>query len=1164
MADQRITQLTQLSEADVASTDVLPIVDISASETKKVTAKDLFEAGATLADSASIDLIKLNQSSATKLGTTALADDAITAAKLANDSSINYGTTAPASDNFEGRGHVSSSTKYFSVWDGSAFQQVITPTAGIEDLGVTTGKIAANAVTTAKIDAAGLGTAALANNAVTTAKIADDAVTVDKLGAGAVDTTALLDDAVTTIKVADDAVTYAKVQNVSATDKLLGRVSAGAGNIEEITCTAAGRALLDDADATTQRTTLGLGTLSTQSGTFSGTHSGTTSGTNTGDQTIALIGDVTGSGTGTFTATVAAGAITTAKILDANVTTGKLANGAVTGPKLAADSSTIVSGNTPSGSGDFEGQGWVNTNTGLNYVWTGAAWQQVAALQTITFSDTTPLNFAVSKPDDFSATITTTLDNQTAGTVLAGPTTGAAAAPTFRALAATDLPIAVSGTNGVVQPGTGLSVTGAGVLNHTNSAATGTFTKVTIDAQGHVTTGTTLAADDIPSLDTSKLTTGTLSASLFGTNSITGVKLANASTVLFGGAGSTSGVVTFPTAEFKGQYFYDELNQDLYIWSGSAWLPVTITAGELVYAGTYNANTNLVASVTSAGSAAGLTAGAALPAASSINNRYYVVVSQSGTGSGNAPPVALAPPDMVLSNGATWDLIDVSNAIAGQTASNISFTPYGGIAATNVQTALQELDDEKLGAGGGTITGQLLIGTTGSVVFEGSTADAYETTLAVVDPTSDHTVTIPNITGTLITTGDTGTVTSTMLLDGTIVNGDINASAAIAHSKLANITAGSVLLGNATNVPTATALSGDVTVNSSGVTAISSGVIVDADINASAAIADTKLATIATADKVSLSALNIDGGTDIGAALADADLFIVDDGGAGTNRKAAATRITDYAFGKVSGDITIGSTGTAAIGSGVIVNADVNASAAIAGTKISPDFGSQTITTTGLFRASLGTVGAPTITFTGDTNTGIYSPGADQVAISTGGTERMRITSAGRLLIGQTSDDLQNSNGVSFNPNGNYSTFNHSGTASGTGYLVFGYNGGLIGSITQSGTTAVAYNTFSDYRLKENVVPLTNAISRINQLQVHRFNFIADPDRTVDGFIAHEAQAVVPECVTGTKDEVDENNNPVYQGIDQSKLVPLLTAALQEAIGRIESLEAKVAALKGV
>lgn len=96
------------------------------------------------------------------------------------------------------------------------------------------------------------------------------------------------------------AVTYGKIQNVTATDRILGRSSAGAGSVEEITCTAAGRALLDDADAAAQRATLGLGTLATQNGTFSGT----SSGTNTGDQTIALTGDVTGSGTGTFAATL--------------------------------------------------------------------------------------------------------------------------------------------------------------------------------------------------------------------------------------------------------------------------------------------------------------------------------------------------------------------------------------------------------------------------------------------------------------------------------------------------------------------------------------------------------------------------------------------------------------------------------------------------------------------------------------------------------------------------------------------------------------------------------------------------------------------------------------------------------------------------------------------
>ena len=107
-----------------------------------------------------------------------------------------------------------------------------------------------------------------------------------------------------------------------------------------------------------------------------------------------------------------------------------------------------------------------------------------------------------------------------------------------------------------------------------------------------------------------------------------------------------------------------------------------------------------------------------------------------------------------------------------------------------------------------------------------------------------------------------------------------------------------------------------------------------------------------------------------------------------------------------------------------------------------------------------------------------------------------------------------------------------------------------------------SFLTSSDYRLKENVVDLDGAIDRVKQLAPKRFNFIRNPNVTVDGFIAHEAQAVVPQSVTGTQDEVDDDGSPVYQGIDQSKLVPLLTAALKEAISKIETLEAKVAALE--
>jgi hypothetical protein len=197
--------------------------------------------------------------------------------------------------------------------------------------------------------------------------------------------------------------------------------------------------------------------------------------------------------------------------------------------------------------------------------------------------------------------------------------------------------------------------------------------------------------------------------------------------------------------------------------------------------------------------------------------------------------------------------VGVQGASGTSSASGTPFTPYGNIAATNVQTALQELDDEKFGKAGGTVTGNLEIGTGGTLSFEGATADGFETTLAVVDPTADRTLTLPNVTGTFVTTGDTGTVTSTMLLDGTILN------------------------------------------------------------------------------------------------------------------------------------------------------ADVNASAAIAGTKISPDFGSQTIVTTGVHSAAAGSAAAPSIAFTGDLDTGIYTPGANQVAVATSGTERLRVTDTGLVGMGTSS-----------------------------------------------------------------------------------------------------------------------------------------------------------------
>lgn len=512
-----------------------------------------------------------------------------------------------------------------------------------------------------------------------------------------------------------------------------------------------------------------------------------------------------------------AGAIVAASLASNAVTTAKIADDAVTAAKLA-DESTVDLVTTLPGSGAFVGQIALDTDDNNAYIWNGSSWvsfKAAGSVGSVVGSTAGAINIVVSTSGN-DVTISATLDNTSgAAQFLAGPS-GSAGAVSYRTITgadlptattstkggvsvngngltlsgdqlqidntvtantsqyhltqynanglitggrqitATDLPAATSSVIGGVYPGSGLSVS-SGQLNHSNSATVGTYTKVTIDGQGHVTSGTTLGAADVPSLDASKIATGQFTAARLATNAVTGVKLADSATVQFGGAGSTAGIVTFPTAEFKGQYFWDELNGDLYLWSGSAWLPVTITSGELIFAGTYNASTNLVASTTTAGAAAGYTAGAALPAASSTNNRHYLVVSQSGTGSGNAPAEALAPPDMILSNGATYDLIDVSNAIAGQTATNISFTPYAGLSSTNVQLAVQELEDEKLAKAGGTVTGNLEIGTTGSLTFEGSTANSFETTLAVTDPTADRTITFPDATGTVALSTDLAT-----------------------------------------------------------------------------------------------------------------------------------------------------------------------------------------------------------------------------------------------------------------------------------------------------------------------------------------------------------------------------------------------------------------------
>jgi hypothetical protein len=211
-------------------------------------------------------------------------------------------------------------------------------------------------------------------------------------------------------------------------------------------------------------------------------------------------------------------------------------------------------------------------------------------------------------------------------------------------------------------------------------------------------------------------------------------------------------------------------------------------------------------------------------------------------------------------------------------------------------------------------------------------------------------------------------------------------------------------------------------------------------------------------------------------------------------------------------------------------------------------------------------------------NAVVYQRANNPLIFGTNNTERMRIDSSGKLLIGATSAPLVTATtgtGLALSPAGvgiisNMISGNEAFAVNYTSYtngttvypIVFRTNGTTIGYITLT-NTAVAYVTSSDYRLKENIVPMKGALDKVALLKPCTYTWKQDGS-SGQGFIAHELQDIVPDCVTGKKDAVDANGNPIYQGVDTSFLVATLTAAIQELkeivdaqAERIKTLEAK-------
>ena len=861
MADLQISALPALAEAGIQATDNLALADLSATETKKVTVKDLIAAGVALIDAGDIPAAKVGTLDSNQVSTGALGTGVVTNAKIETSTSSTTG--------IDGGQKLRDGTVTVAKLDSSKFDRGLSVVS--EKLGITN-SIAAGTKSGITYTAQGL----ISGVADLTATDLPEA-TSSAIGAVKIESSSLLEVSNTgAIDVKNvtglSAGTYASVTVNAKGQVTAGSTTSSATNIPTATASAKGGVIVPVSGGMSVD---GNGNLSIA----------TQASVNAGDYakvTVNTKGIVTGTGTlaaadipDHSAAKLTSGTIPAARIGSSAINASRIDTGAVTNDKVETSTSATTgldgatkirdgsitaaklntsnidrSLNVASGNLGINNTVTAATRSGITYNAQGLITGTVAlAASDLPLATTSAVGgVSVGTGLSVSGAGALSLTNSVTGATVSGITfNGQGMITAATGLVASDLPVATTSAKGAVQitSAGGLTVDGSGNLSTSTSGVNaGTYQSVVVNNKGVITSGSGLTAALIPDLAAAKITSGSFDAARIAADSIDGTKLSNASTAIFQSIAQSG----YPTAQFNGQLLFDTVSEDAFIYDGNAWQAITtLTKGSLVFGGTYNAGTSQMVATTSAGIAAGLAVGSNLPSPSSTTDGVYVVVSSSGTPSSPAPAIAFAPPDYILgvtnSAGSSWNEVDLSQTVAGQVASNITFTPYGQLSSTNVQDALQELETEKLAVAGGTVTGEILFNNAATLKFEGATVDAFETTLGVVDPTtSDKTILLPNISGTLITDSDTNTVTSTMV-DGSLVNTNLAANAAIAFTKLEDLTAAKILVGNASDKATAVTVTGDIGIDNAGLTSITAGVIVDADVSSTAAITGSKITT---------------------------------------------------------------------------------------------------------------------------------------------------------------------------------------------------------------------------------------------------------------------------------------------------------------------------------